>query len=191
MGLNAPPLVSPRPSDGYDHRFTEVDYLRGMERLVHAVQELSLARSLSDIQRIVRTSARELIGCDGTTFVLRDDGICYYADEDAIAPLWKGGRFPMTTCISGWVMLNRAAVVIPDIYADARIPHAAYRPTFVHSLVMVPIRTLEPVGGDRRLLGSGTCRDLTRSVPVAGPRGLHFDRHGERAHLRGVGAAGA
>ncbi|SCX11027.1 diguanylate cyclase (GGDEF) domain-containing protein [Mycolicibacterium fluoranthenivorans] len=145
MGLNAP-LVSPKPSDGYDDRFTEVDYLRGMERLVHAVQELSLARSLSDIQRIVRTSARELIGCDGTTFVLRDNGMCYYADEDAIAPLWKGGRFPMTTCISGWVMLNRAAVVIPDIYADARIPHAAYRPTFVHSLVMVPIRTLDPVG---------------------------------------------
>lgn len=143
--MNAP-LVSPIPEDSRDRGFSEADYVRGMERLVHAVQELSLARTLAEIQRIVRTSARELIGCDGTTFVLRDNGMCYYADEDAIAPLWKGSRFPMETCISGWVMINRAAVVIPDIYVDARIPHAAYRPTFVHSLVMTPIRKLDPVG---------------------------------------------
>lgn len=127
--------------------FTEADYLRGMEILVHAVQELSLARSLPEIQRIVRTSARKLVGCDGTTFVLRDGDNCYYADEDAIAPLWKGSRFPMSRCISGWVMLKRAAAVIPDIYLDPRIPHEAYRPTFVKSLVMVPIRKLDPVGG--------------------------------------------
>ncbi len=124
----------------------DADYVRAMTRLLQAVQELSLARSLIDIQRIVRTAARELTGCDGATFVLRDDGKCYYADEDAIAPLWKGSRFPMEICISGWAMLNRDAAVIPDIYADDRVPHEAYRPTFVKSLVMVPIRTLDPVG---------------------------------------------
>ncbi|MET0698129.1 MAG: sensor domain-containing diguanylate cyclase [Mycobacterium sp.] len=125
---------------------TDSGYVHGMERLLQAVQELSLARSLPDVQRIVRTAARELTGCDGATFVLRDNGKCYYADEDAIEPLWKGMRFPMEICISGWAMLNREAVVIPDIYLDARIPHAAYRPTFVKSLVMVPIRRLDPVG---------------------------------------------
>jgi diguanylate cyclase (GGDEF)-like protein len=124
----------------------DLGYVRGMERLLQAVQELSLARTLDDIQKIVRTAARELTGCDGATFVLRDNGKCYYADEDAIAPLWKGSRFPMEICISGWAMLNREAAVIPDIYLDSRIPHAAYRPTFVKSLVMVPIRKLDPVG---------------------------------------------
>lgn len=104
----------------------DIAYVRGMERLVQAVQELSLARSLPDIQRIVRTAARELTGCDGATFVLRDNGMCYYADEDAIAPLWKGSRFPLEICISGWAMLNRQAAIIPDIYLDNRIPHAAY-----------------------------------------------------------------
>src|SRR3569623_657883 len=74
------------------------DYTRGMERLLQAVQELSLARSLADVQAIVRTSARELTGCDGASFVLRENGYCYYADEDAIAPLWKGSRFPMELC---------------------------------------------------------------------------------------------
>lgn len=117
-----------------------------MERLLHTVQELSLARELAEVQRIVRTAARELTGCDGATFVLRDNGQCYYADEDAIAPLWKGSRFPMEICISGWAMLNKRPAIIRDIYADARIPHAAYRPTFVKSLVMVPIRQLDPIG---------------------------------------------
>lgn len=121
-------------------------YVHGMERLVKAVQELSLARDLPAVQRVVRTTARELTGADGATFVLRDDDRCFYADEDAIAPLWKGMRFPMEACISGWAMLNCQPAVIPDIYADPRIPAEAYRPTFVKSLAMVPIRTLDPIG---------------------------------------------
>jgi diguanylate cyclase (GGDEF)-like protein len=121
-------------------------YVQGMHRLVQAVQELSLARDLESVQRIVRSTARELTGCDGSTFVLRDDGKCLYADEDAIGPLWKGKRFPMETCISGWAMLHRKPAAIFDIYQDERIPHDAYRPTFVKSLVMVPIRALDPVG---------------------------------------------
>src|SRR5262249_14492501 len=61
-------------------------------------------------------------------------------------PLWKGSRFPLQTCISGWSMLNRQIAVIPDIYQDPRIPHEVYRPTFVKSLVMVPVRQDEPIG---------------------------------------------
>lgn len=117
----------------------------GLERLLLAVQELSMARDLTAVQQIVRTAARDLAGCDGATFVLRDDDRCFYADEDAIAPLWKGMRFPLEACISGWAMLNRTHVVIPDIYADPRIPHEAYRPTFVKSLVMTPVRLLDPI----------------------------------------------
>ena len=129
-----------------DHGFTQNQYLHGMERLVTVVQELSLARDLATIQRIVRTAARELTGADGATFVLRDNDKCFYADEDAIDPLWKGMRFPMEVCVSGWAMLNRSSVAIEDIYQDARVPADAYRPTFVKSLAMVPIRTLDPVG---------------------------------------------
>lgn len=121
-------------------------YVRGMERLVKAVQELSLARDLPAVQRIVRTTARELTGADGATFVLRDGDLCHYADEDAIAPLWKGKRFPLQACVSGWVMLNRQPAVIPDIFNDPRVPVEAYRPTFVKSLAMVPIRQLSPIG---------------------------------------------
>jgi light-regulated signal transduction histidine kinase (bacteriophytochrome) len=121
-------------------------YVHAMEHLISVVQELSLARNLENIMAIVRQAARRLTGADGATFILRDNGFCYYADEDAIAPLWKGKRFPMERCISGWAMLNRQPAVIRDIYDDPRIPAEAYRPTFVKSLAMVPIRSLDPVG---------------------------------------------
>lgn len=116
------------------------------ERLVLAVQEISLARDLQTVMTIVRSAARELTGADGATFILRDGDQCFYADEDSIAPLWKGLRFPIENCISGWSMQQRAQVMIEDISADERIPQEAYKPTFVKSLLMVPIRTIDPIG---------------------------------------------
>ncbi|MBN8615863.1 MAG: response regulator [Deltaproteobacteria bacterium] len=119
---------------------------REFERLLAVIQQLSGARELRRIQEIVRTAARELTHADGATFILRDEDRCFYADEDAIEPLWKGRRFPMSACVSGWVMHERRAVAIPDIYADPRVPTDAYRPTFVRSMAMMPIRTDAPVG---------------------------------------------
>jgi len=137
-----------------------------MERLLEAVVCLSTARSLDRVQEIVRRAARDVTGADGATFVLRDGDRCFYADEDAIEPLWKGCRFPMSACISGWVMLNRQPTIIEDIYQDARIPVDAYRPTFVKSLAMMPIRTAAPLGAigvywaQRRRITDGELRLL-------------------------------
>lgn len=132
------PLLQPERSAGGERRAAAL--------LVAAVQALALARDLAGVMEIVRRAARELTGADGATFVLRDGDQCFYAEENAIAPLWKGLRFPMSACISGWVMLHGEPTVIPDIYADPRIPADAYRPTFVRSLAMVPIRTAAPIG---------------------------------------------
>jgi two-component system CheB/CheR fusion protein len=115
------------------------------DALVSAVLELSFAHDLDTLTPIVRHAARRLTGADGVTFVLRDADQCYYVDEDAIEPLWKGRRFPIGECVSGWVMQNRCSLVIPDVYADPRVPHDAYRPTFVRSLAMVPVRPEEPI----------------------------------------------
>ena len=65
--------------------------------LLEAVQALSLARKISDISRIVCQTARKIADTDGATFVLRDKEQCFYVDEDAIAPLWKGQRFPLNS----------------------------------------------------------------------------------------------
>ncbi|QSX78872.1 GAF domain-containing protein [Agrilutibacter solisilvae] len=123
-----------------------MNYQQRLDYLVNAIQKLSMVRDFETLAALVRHAARELTGADGATFVLRDGDQCHYRDEDAIGPLWKGQRFPMSACISGWVMLHREPVAIEDIYADARIPQDAYRSTFVRSLVMVPIRTLDPIG---------------------------------------------
>src|SRR6185437_6657737 len=109
------------------------------------LRRLSNVGSLEEITAVVSHSARSILQADGATFVLRDGDRCYYADEDAISPLWKGRRFPMNACISGWCMANRETVAIPDIYEDDRIPAHAYRPTFVRSLAMAPVGRDRPV----------------------------------------------
>jgi GAF domain-containing protein len=110
------------------------------------LSDLSSADSIARVGEIVRSAARRSASADGATFVLRDRDFCFYADEDAIGPLWKGQRFPIDECISGWAMQHRESVCIADISLDERVPLAAYRPTFVRSLVMVPIRAADPVG---------------------------------------------
>jgi signal transduction histidine kinase len=115
-------------------------------RLLAAAHELSRLRDLPGVMAVVRRHARDLMHADGVTFVLREGEQVFYADEDAIGPLWKGRRFPASACISGWAITHRESVAISDIYADPRIPVAAYRPTFVKSLLMVPIRVEDPIG---------------------------------------------
>lgn len=66
-------------------------------RVLAAVRDLSGARTLEDVTRSVRVAARELAAADGITFVLRDGDHCYYADENAIAPLWRGCAFRRKT----------------------------------------------------------------------------------------------
>lgn len=109
------------------------------ERLSRAVQALTAARTREDVIETVRSSARSLSGAMGVAIVLKAEDQCHYLVEDSAAPLWSGQRFPMSACISGWAMMHGQQVIIPDIYVDARIPHAAYRPTGIHSLVMTPV----------------------------------------------------
>lgn len=109
-------------------------------------QQLSACQQLEDVQGVVKLAARRLADSQGATFVLLDGAFCYYADEDSISPLWKGQRFPAADCISGWAMMHGETVVIGDIRRDERIPQEAYRPTFVRSLVMVPMLAPHPLG---------------------------------------------
>ena len=130
--------VTPFPLVGDDS--SEADALTAV------IRRLSTAQSLSEVMAVTTHAARALVNADGVTFVLREGDLCHYADEDAIGPLWKGKKFPIKACISGWVMEHANGVVIPDIQNDHRIPQDAYRPTFVKSLAMVPIRQEEPIG---------------------------------------------
>src|SRR5262249_44809169 len=104
----------------------------------------------------VGDDARAVCKADGITFVLRDGELCHYVEEDAIGPLWKGQKFPLSSCISGWAMLNAKTAVIEDVFADPRIPYDAYLPTFVKSLIMTPV-------GEKHVAAMGAYWAETRS----------------------------
>ncbi|OAH22774.1 MAG: GAF domain-containing protein [Methylorubrum populi] len=113
--------------------------------LARTAELMAEARSLEDVVAVLTRTARWIAGADGIAVVLRDDGFCHYVAEDAIEPLWKGCRFPLEACVSGWAMLNRETAVVPDIGGDPRIPAASYAYKAIRSLVMVPIGAPEPV----------------------------------------------
>ncbi|TAF08942.1 MAG: diguanylate cyclase [Nostocales cyanobacterium] len=115
------------------------DYLHSIERLMIVVQELSSAHSLEEITKIALSAVRELTSSDGATFVLSDNGFSYYFDEDAIAPLWKGQRFPMDTTMNGWVIRTHQPVIIEDVFNDHRNYRSFYEHTFIKSMAIVPI----------------------------------------------------
>jgi hypothetical protein len=113
--------------------------------LIGLNERLASASCLNEIIEIVRSVARAAVSADGVTFVLRDSNKCHYVEEDAIGPLWKGQKFPMDICISGWCMINNETAAIEDIFTDPRIPHDVYRRTFVRSLIMTPVKTETPI----------------------------------------------
>jgi GAF domain-containing protein len=118
--------------------------------LFACAERLAHARSFDQVVDVVRSAARSIIGAEGITFVRCEGDECVYIAEDAIEPLWAGRRFNLAGCASGWVMQNGEAAIIPDIYADDRVPHDAYRPTFVKSMAMMPVRA----GAARAAIGA-------------------------------------
>ena len=114
--------------------------------LLSVVESLSRTSSTEEIIEVIRAKARRLIGSDGIALILRDEDLCHYIEEDAVGPLWKGHKFSMTECISGWSMIHRKTAVIPDVSIDERIPFHLYRDTFVRSLLMAPVGVSSPIG---------------------------------------------
>jgi len=114
--------------------------------LIDVIERLASSGDMDEVVEVVRATARRLIGSDGIAVILREGDECRYVEEDAVGPLWKGRNFPLSSCISGWAMVHRRTVVIPDIRLDERIPQDLYRDTFVRSLVMAPVRSDDPIG---------------------------------------------
>ncbi|UEM21549.1 PAS domain-containing protein [Skermanella mucosa] len=112
--------------------------------LSEAMERIQSAGSRDAVMSSIREAAGQLCGADGVAVVLRAGDQCHYVDEHAIGPLWRGQRFPLESCISGWSMLNGRTAVVPDVYRDDRVPAEPYRPTFVRSLITVPIGRDDP-----------------------------------------------
>lgn len=110
-----------------------------MSHVLNASERLVRASSLDEVVAVLRDTVRAAVGAEGIAVVIEDNGRCSYVAEDAVSALWQGQSFPADRCISGWVMHHNETVAIRDVRLDPRIPQDAYAPTFVRSLVMVPI----------------------------------------------------
>jgi putative two-component system response regulator len=97
------------------------------------------ARDKEAVLEMVRINGRQICKSDGISFVFKRGDHCYYAEEDAIGPLWKGKSYPCGHCISGWTMRTGDVAVIDDVFSDPRIMPELYASTFVKSLVMAPV----------------------------------------------------
>ena len=117
-----------------------------LSTLAEAIDRLAAATTGDEIQRLVPAAARQLTGADGAALVLRERGTCHHVEEDAVQRLWKGHRFALSDCVEGWSILHCEPVAIDDVYADGRVPQAAYRRTFVKAMLVVPIRNHGPIG---------------------------------------------
>lgn len=113
-------------------------------KLNEAMSALANAVSVGDLVTVLCAAGRAIAASEGVTVIRREGDLVAYIAEDAIKPLWTGKRFAIEACISGIAILENQPVVIPDIYADSRVPHAAYRPTFVRSMAMYPIGLVAP-----------------------------------------------
>ncbi|PXW57743.1 GAF domain-containing protein [Methylobacterium sp. B4] len=125
-------------------------------KLASARARLLAVTSLDEMVSALNATGREIAGSDGIAVVLRSGGFCHYVAEDAIMPLWRGSRFRLEECISGWAMLNGRAAVVPDVWSDLRVPVAVYKSSSVRSLVMTPIGTPIPVAA----LGAYWCASV-------------------------------
>jgi diguanylate cyclase (GGDEF)-like protein len=122
------------------------DIRYGMDGLIVAIQDLALARSVPEIHRVVSRTARRLNRADGSDLVLVDGPFAHYVDEDGVGPGWKGRRIPIDKSLSGWCVRNGRPVVVDDVRGDIRLPVAPYWSTPVTALVIVPIRSRDPIG---------------------------------------------
>lgn len=117
-----------------------------MDGLIAAVQDLAMARAVPEIHRVVSRTARRLNRADGSSLVLVEGSMAHFVDEDGSGPGWKGRRIPLDSCLAGWCVRNRRPAVVDDVRADIRLPVAPYWSTPVTSLVVVPIRSRDPIG---------------------------------------------
>ena len=112
--------------------------------LAAAMGSLVGAESEADVAAVLLAHARAIAGADGIAVARREEEEVRYIGEDSIAPLWARRSFPIDACLSGTAMLQNRTILVPDILDDLRVSLATYAPTFVRSLLILPVGSVRP-----------------------------------------------
>ena len=75
----------------------------GLTTLIELIESLSATRTIEEVADVVRSAARRILNADGVAFVMRDKDQCWYVNEDAIGPLWKGKRQTVSWLFAGGI----------------------------------------------------------------------------------------
>ena len=118
--------------------------ISGTDVLAGAIAEIVTQSDPDAVMKIVKRAARRISRAQGVTLAFRQDNECYFAGEEAIAPLFKGMLLPLTGCINGWSILHNETVIVSDILQDDRIPQDQFSSSFVRSLAVFPVGTSAP-----------------------------------------------
>jgi len=113
-------------------------------RLAGAIAAIAVAENEEAVAAALLADARGIAGADGVAVARREGEQVHYLGEDSVAPLWAGRRFPIDACLSGTAMLQNRPILVPDILDDLRVPVGTYAPTFVRSLMILPIGPVRP-----------------------------------------------
>ncbi len=146
-------------------------------------------RTMEQVQEIVRHAARELTGCDGATFVLRDVDKCYLRRRGRHQSAVEGPAFPARALHQ---RLDHAQRQAGD--------HRGHLRGCAHSPRCVPAHVREEPGdgADSQQLAHRRHRQLLGAAPRTHGRGSgaaavarqhHRGRHRERAAAHGTRAA--
>jgi len=147
-----------------------------LSHVLNASERLVMASSVDEVVAVLRDTARATVDAQGVAVVLEDQGRCAYVAEDAVSALWQGQSFAADHCISGWVLRHGETAAISDVRVDSRIPQEAYAPTFVRSLVMVPIGRPVPVAALGAYWRARPRYDQTPGKPGAPGDDCHRER---------------
>ena len=108
--------------------------------------ELANCATAAEIVRVVRDAVRRLVDADGALIAMRDGDSWFYADDEAIAPPWRGKRIRLDAGLVGWMSTRREHAIVRDVETDLRVVRGLYQPAVVKSLVMMSMRPGHPVG---------------------------------------------
>jgi diguanylate cyclase (GGDEF)-like protein/PAS domain S-box-containing protein len=110
------------------------------------LDRLSGVHTTQGIVHLLKNAAGKLAAADGAVVMLRDGDEIRSVDKDARWPLCEGQRFPLNSCVSGWVIRNRQCAVIEDGFSDPRVSVTILARASARSLAVFPIRSADPIG---------------------------------------------
>ena len=110
-----------------------------------AVQAICGASALEELMASTLDGARRLTGADGATLIWQTDGGCWCLDDDTESPRQERRARP-GDAVAAWLTRARMPAIIADIANDAISLRDSCLLPSARSLVIVPIRTQEPIG---------------------------------------------